>query len=128
MKKFIQFAVIAILLFVCSAQASAWTVYASNGWAGTDLKIRVTGEHLFWRQVDCEIYLPASKGQEVVGSCNMPGAICPVGVEVTFINTSTKESTTVKCSDQGVPLRCMDIMVGTGSNIMEPRCYYQQKW
>jgi len=61
----------------------------------------------------------------------MPGAICPVGVEVTSINTSTKKSTTVKCSDQGVPLRCMDIMVVigriTGFATHTIHCYYQQK-
>ena len=95
MKKFTVFVVMAILIFILSSSSYAWTVYITNA---TDQKMtfQIKGEHLFWRQVDCEkTVLPQSQD-----TCSMPGAICPV--EITAVHDHGSyivPSTLAKCWD-----------------------------
>lgn len=79
MKKFTQFMMMAGVIFVMSATANAWNITVNNN---TDHGVIVVGfgEHLFWRQVDCE----KSVYPRSVGVCNMPDVICPVKVAVSI--------------------------------------------
>jgi hypothetical protein len=76
MKKFTVFAVLAILIFILSSSAYAWTVYITNATDQT-MTFKIKGEHLFWRQVDCEKTIPPQSQD----TCTMPGAICPAEIE-----------------------------------------------
>lgn len=79
MQKLTGFVVMVVTVFIMSANADAgvfWKVDIRNLTKYT-YDIEVSGEHLFWRQVDCRV--TAGSGNS---TCVMPEAICPTGVEV----------------------------------------------
>jgi hypothetical protein len=82
MKKFTGLAVMTVTMLIMSANADAgvfWKVDIRN-LTNYTYDIEVSGEHLFWRQVDCRVTAgPMTQG---ISTCVMPEAICPTGVEV----------------------------------------------
>jgi hypothetical protein len=75
MVAFIVITVAIIAVPVCEA----WQVNIKNS-CNNDVFISVTGEHLFWRQIDCSVTVP--KG--TTGTCKLPGAICPLDIKGSY--------------------------------------------
>ena len=76
MSIFLLLTVAIIAVPVCEA----WQVNIKNS-CNKDVNIDVTGEHLFWRQIDCSVKVP----QGTTGTCKLPGAICPFDIRGGFI-------------------------------------------
>lgn len=76
MKRFVFVITMVYLLLMLPSSGEAWKV-AFHNQCDFDISIAVTGQHLFWEQVDCNVV--AKPGQRV--ECVMPGAICPVSIE-----------------------------------------------
>ena len=74
MKKTFSFIAVIVLVISMVTMAQAWTVFVDSNTCSVDSWIEVYGEHLFWRQEDCGFGVDAHQ----TGSCDLPGAICPV--------------------------------------------------
>lgn len=66
------------LMTMVSFSYASWKVEIDNSSCRQDVVVEVTGDHLFWKQVDCTLTVPAGK----VKTCTMPGGICPRSVKV----------------------------------------------
>jgi hypothetical protein len=74
-KSFLLFIFTAALLLTFVSSGEAWQVNVTNN-CKYGMIIDVTGEHLFWRSVDCHVVVPAGETKP----CVLPGAICPAAV------------------------------------------------
>jgi len=75
MKRILLVITTVTLLLTLASSGEAWQVNIKNS-CNKDVTILVSGEHLFWRQWDCKMNV----GKGTTGTCQMPGAICPVEI------------------------------------------------
>ena len=75
MKRILLVITAVTLLLTFASLSEAWQVNIKNS-CNKDVTIDATGEHLFWRQKDCNVTV--AKG--TTGNCQLPGAICPVEI------------------------------------------------
>jgi len=80
MKRILLVITTVTLLLTLASSGEAWQVNIKNS-CNKDVNIDVTGEHLFWRQIDCSVKVP----QGTTGTCKLPGAICPFDIRGGFI-------------------------------------------
>jgi hypothetical protein len=66
---------IGLLVALTAGPAAAWKITFENG-SGYNVNCTVYGEHLFWRQNDCEVKVNNKETKD----CVMPGGICPRAV------------------------------------------------
>jgi hypothetical protein len=72
MKKVLALAVMTLIL-AASSVAYAWQVTIENT-CNANYKVKVTGYHILWQQVDCDLIVNA--GEDKV--CHMPWGISPI--------------------------------------------------
>ena len=75
MKRILLVITTVTLLLTLASSGEAWQVNIKNSCTQM-VRIKVTGEHLFWRSIDCQVFLDAN----TTGTCQLPGAICPVEI------------------------------------------------
>lgn len=85
MKKFILFMVTVALMVTSVSTAGAWQVNIKNS-CNNDVTIEVTGEHMFWKQVDCTVTV----GKGKTGTCQLPGAICPFDIQGNYVYDNSR--------------------------------------
>jgi len=75
MKRCLLVIVTVVFMATFASMAGAWEVRIKNS-CNKNVTIKVTGEHLFWKQKDCETTVAAN----TTGTCQLPGAICPFDI------------------------------------------------
>jgi hypothetical protein len=123
MRKFTVFAAMVIFIVMIASFADAWTVTIhNNDDCGKDVAISVTGEHLFWTQVDCRTTVSAGK----VGTCQMPEGICPVIISGQYyLDGSQVDTNSISCTgnDSLKVCCCWDVRVIVKKKEGSKACY-----
>ena len=107
MKRILLVITTVTLLLTLASSGEAWQINIKNS-CNKDVSIQGVGEHMFWRQVDCTVKVSTG----TTGTCNMPGAICPVIIRGDYISgDSSYDLNQVNCAGvEGVPC-CWNVNV-----------------
>jgi hypothetical protein len=107
MKRLLLVVTTVTLLLTFASSGEAWQVNIKNS-CNKDVFIQAMGHHLFWSQVDCELTV----GKGTTGTCNMPGAICPIRILGQYVSgDSVYDLDRVSCtSTEGIPC-CWNVNV-----------------